>query len=172
MTRPNLTGNVLVTSRSKVNLALCSPNANFFRLFQSLFSSTSPYGLSTLWLCLMVDSTAIESMLRVYGPPATSVFTLMSSNGRRVDIPFLPYVTAVDTNLTEEESCSGESDNEAQEGVGIINDGEYHGHFKCALQSIFLLWQNEQLIAPDEYYPRNGSIWGDIGFEYYPPRAS
>lgn len=140
-------------------------------LFQSLFGSPSPYGLSSLWLCLMVDRTAIESMLRVYGPPATSVVTLMPSNRRRMDIPLLPYVTAVDTSWDEEESSSGEGDNEAQEGVGI-NDGEYHGHFKCALQSIFLLWENEQCIAPEEYYPRNGSIWGDIAFEYYPPTTS
>ena len=159
-------------SRSKENLALCSQNANFFRLFQSIFSSTSPYGLSSLWVCLMVDRTAIESMLRVYGPPATSVFTLMPANGMRKDIPFLPYVTAVDNDWTEEENGNGESDNEAQEGADI-NDGEYHGHFKCALESIFLLWENEQCIAPDEYYPRNGSIWGDnIGFEYYPPTTS
>lgn len=110
-------------------------------------------------------------MLRVYGPPATSIFTLMRSNRTRRDIPFLPYLTVVDTNQTDEEGSSGESGDKAKEEAGI-NDGEYHGHFKCALQSIFLLWQNEQSIAPEEYYPSNGSIWGDIGFEYYPPGAS
>ena len=34
--KAKLDGKVLVTSRSKENLALCSQNANFFRLFQSL----------------------------------------------------------------------------------------------------------------------------------------
>jgi hypothetical protein len=119
----------------------------------------------------MVDRTAIESMLRVYGPPGTKVFTLMSSPSRRTDIPFLPYVTAVDTSSIGEESSSGESDDEVQEEASI-NDGEYHGHFKCALQSIFLLWDNEQSLAPEEYYPRNGSVLGYIGCELYPPAAS
>ncbi|RDW62454.1 hypothetical protein BP6252_11887 [Coleophoma cylindrospora] len=124
------------------------------KLFHSLCGTSAlPYHLNHLWLCLMVDQKAIESMLRVYGPPVTEIFTLIPSQ-RRKDIPFLPYVSAVDTRYN-----------------GDFNEPNavYQGHFECALQSIFSLWQNEQLITPDEYCPTDGGIWGDIGIVFEVP---
>jgi hypothetical protein len=156
----------------------------YCRLFQTLSGAVAfPHGpnFQHLWVCLMVDREAIESILRVYGPPATEIFTLGGSVTRK-DIPFLPYVTAVDTNWTEgnnnEESNSEDTISEASDNEKIddevqeeprIDDGEYHGHLKCALRSILQLWQNEQSISPEEYYPRDRLIWGDIGFVYEAP---
>ncbi|KAN0108028.1 hypothetical protein V8E51_007770 [Hyaloscypha variabilis] len=171
------------------------------RLFQSLLAAAAyPNGLDYqgLWLCLMVDREAIESMLRVYGPPATEIFT-MGGPAMRRDIPFLPYLTTVSTTWTEEnddeESESEESQSDGSGSIEIgyddthgeasgnkeanddeveeepIDDGEYHGDFKFALQSILEIWQSEQSISPDEYYPRDRSIWGDIGFSYEPPTS-
>ena len=128
------------------------------RHFQGLLAAAAyPNGLDYqgLWLCLMVDREAIESMLRVYGPPATEIFT-MGGPPRRKDIPFLPYLTAVSTDWEEE----NEDD---------VDDGEYHGDFKFALQCIVEIWESEQSITPDEYYPRDRSIFGDIGFSYEAP---
>ena len=158
----------------------------YCRLFRSLCGTDAfTYGPSyqSLWVCLMVDREAIESMLRVYGPPATEIFTL-TSPGRRKDIPFLPYLTAVSTSWSEEnnnEESSGEEsesegsgseeiDDEVQEDPRI-DDGEYHGHFKCAVQSILQLWKDEQILSPEEYYPRDGGIWGDVGFVYEAPSS-
>jgi hypothetical protein len=171
------------------------------RHFQGLLAAAAyPNGLDYqgLWLCLMVDREAIESMLRVYGPPATEIFT-MGGPAMRRDIPFLPYLTAVSTTWTEEnddeESESEESQSDGSGSIEIgsdnthgeasgnkeanddeveeepIDDGEYHGDFKFALQSILEIWQSEQSISPDEYYPRDRSIWGDIGFSYEPPTS-
>jgi hypothetical protein len=64
----------------------------------------------------MVDREAIESMLRVYGPPATEIFTFTSPT-RRKDIPLLPYVTAVRTSRTEENN-NKESSSEGNESEG------------------------------------------------------
>jgi hypothetical protein len=52
----------------------------------------------------MEDRDAIESMLRVYGPPATEIFTLNSTLTLpyKKNIPFLPYVTAISTSWAEE----------------------------------------------------------------------
>lgn len=132
------------------------------RLFQSLYSAaTFPYGSSyrSLWVCLMMDREVIESMLRVYSPPVTKILNV-TSPGRRKDIPFLSYLTAVSTTWIEEnsheESSSEElnSQNTLSETSGneeidhevheesCIDDGEYHGNFKCALQNILQLWQN------------------------------
>ena len=112
-------------------------------------------------------------MLRVYGPPTIETFHLIPSNPGRKEVPFLPYITVVGTSWTEENNEEGgakESGNEIQEQPQD-NDGEYHGSFKCALQSIFQLWENEQVLSPEEYFPRDGSIWGDIGFVYEAPSS-
>jgi hypothetical protein len=69
-------------------------------------------------------------MLRVYGPPATQIFTLIPDKPTRKEISFHPYVTVVSTNWNEENGGEG--------------DVEYPGYSKCALQNIFRLWQNEQ----------------------------
>jgi len=172
---------------------------NSCRLHQSLSAAAAyPDGsnYSSLWLCFMVDREAIESMLRVYGPPATEIFTIGGPPMRK-DIPFLPYLTAVSTDWEEENEVEESDDEESQsDGSGSIeigsddthraasgnkkanddeveeepiDDGEYHGDFNFALQSIVEIWQSEQSISPDEYYPRDRSIFGDIGFSYEPP---
>lgn len=119
----------------------------------------------------MVNRAAIESMLRVYGPPAVEVWQLPPR--RRWDIPFLPYLTAVDTFWSDEEDESKASGSEEIDGEAKqeprINDREYHGYFKCTVASVFELLQNEQGLSPQEYYPRDGGIWGDILVVYYPP---
>jgi hypothetical protein len=98
----------------------------------------------------------MESMLRVYGPPATQISSWPPSNPWRMEISFLPYVTAASTTWNDENR------NEV--------DGEYHGHFLCALQCIFRLWQMEQRSSASNYYPRNAGIWaGDSGFVFEAP---
>jgi hypothetical protein len=58
----------------------------------------------------MVDYRIIKSMLWVYGPPATEVCNFIPSSPRRKEIPFLPFVTAVDIDnevVVEEDSKDG-----------------------------------------------------------------
>src|ERR1700712_2445488 len=79
---------------------------------------------SILWVCLMVDRVAIESMLRVYGPPATEIFNLHNRpNPRRNDISFLPYLTAVSTSFIgeteDEESIDEESEDKGSGSESI-----------------------------------------------------
>ncbi|KAI1376596.1 hypothetical protein F4677DRAFT_419024 [Hypoxylon crocopeplum] len=142
--------------------------------FQRLCATTFPHGLSSLWVCLMVDREAIESMLRVYGPPVIEVSRFIPLYAKRKEISFLPYITAVSTRWMEEaedEKGSGEERKDQVQEKPLVNDREYHGHFKCALRSVFNLWQNEQLQSPEEYYPRVGNIWGDIGVAYETPSS-
>ena len=146
------------------------------RLFQNLLAAAAyPNGLvfQSLWVCLMVDREAIESMLRVYGPPAVEIFA-MGGPARRQDVPYLPYLTAVSTRWDEEtedeeSEASGEEENDDKVKEEPADDGEYHGDLKFALKSILVLWQNEQTLSPDEYYQRDRSICADIGFRYEPP---
>jgi len=71
----------------------------------------------------MVDREAIESILRLYGPPATEIFTFRSPAGRK-DKSFLPYVTAVSTCWTEENNNEESSSEESEsDGSGSIELG-------------------------------------------------
>ncbi|KAH6652291.1 hypothetical protein BKA67DRAFT_661039 [Truncatella angustata] len=139
------------------------------RLFQELCVTAFPPGSKFLWLCLTVDREAIESMLRVYGPPAKQVLEalpLSLPSVRTKEISFLPYVAAVDTTWAE--ANGDEITNPIQDG-SQVNDGKYRGQFKCALRSVFRLWQMEQVIQPEELYPKNGKIWGDTSVVFETP---
>jgi hypothetical protein len=162
------------------------------RLYHSLIETKQlPQQYDGLWVVPMVDTEAIESMLRVYGPPAAEIFSMMGpQNPRKKDVPHLPYYTVVDTNTPEEEDDEDGEESSNEEGSIDLDekdkesqndaqaeskeeepdDGEYHGQFKCAVQSVFRLLENEQTLAPGEYYPRKGQIWGDLGFLYEAPK--
>ncbi|KAF7521070.1 hypothetical protein G7054_g12565 [Neopestalotiopsis clavispora] len=117
-----------------------------------------PPGTDSLWICLAVDREAIESMLRVYGPPATRISMSFPRNPRRDQVSFLPYLTAVGTHWARD------GRQEPQ-----VRDGEYHGHFKCAMEAIFALWQDEQVLTPDKHFLGDGLIWGDDPVAYEAP---
>lgn len=117
----------------------------------------------------MVDREAIESMLRVYGPPAKEVPTFRPPNlVRKKDISLLPYLTAVATNWKE---TSGNKRGITGGTTRQVNDGEYHGQFKCAVRCIFVLWNNEQVIEPQRSFPGHGKIWGDNEILYEAPSS-
>ncbi|KAL4875483.1 hypothetical protein BJY04DRAFT_202103 [Aspergillus karnatakaensis] len=127
------------------------------QLYERLAHDPIPQDLSTLWVCLMVDRAAITSMLRVYGRPSTEIYTSVRSRSLRREVDYLPYLTVVDSNEMEEDGPEED-------------DGEYHGSFKCAVKCVFDLYGNEQSLAPEEYYPRNGRIWGgEVGMNYEVP---
>jgi hypothetical protein len=71
----------------------------------------------------MEDRDAIESMLRVYGPPATEIFTLNSTLTLpyKKNIPFLPYVTAISTSWAEE-NMDEESRSNGRGSVGTRSE--------------------------------------------------
>lgn len=170
--RPDSTGKTPVKFESKGNIFVWwSRYLLHHRLFQSLHATTFPPGTNRLWLFLIVDREAIESMLRVYGPPAVRTSEFIPLSPRKEDAPFLPYVTAASTRWLEDENTSG-STGEALGRVQEepqVNDTEYHGQFKCALRSVFRLWENEQLLTPQEYYPRDRKIWGGDHVVYEAP---
>ena len=114
--------------------------------------------LASRWFCLMVDREAIESMLRVYGPPATQIYGPWEKDPAERDVPFLPYLVAVSTKSTEFET---EDEGNYHQSDAGPDDGEYHGYLKVALSSIFTFWAKEEIQEPQEYYTGKDSIWGD-----------
>lgn len=174
MISPDLTEKVRVKFEGK-DQALPSDHGKYSplcRLFQELCATVFPPGSKFLWLCLTVDREAIESMLRVYGPPAKQVLEaipLSLPSVRTKEIPFLPYVAAV--NTTWAKADRDDITNSTRDGPQV-DDGKYRGQFKCALRSVFRLWQMEQVIHPQELYPKNGKVWGDINVVFEtPPRV-
>ncbi|KAI0965121.1 hypothetical protein F4678DRAFT_453908 [Xylaria arbuscula] len=135
-------------------------------LFNDLSTRGSlPPGFRSLWRCLMVDREAIESMLRVFGPPARLVQAPYYVQGDFEvvrEVSFLPYLTAVDTN-----GEWNDRDPDPRDIYGL----EYAGLVKCALQSVFVLLAAEDVFAPQEaIHPRNGRIFEDgTELQYEPP---
>lgn len=90
---------------------------------------------------------------------------------RRDTVSFVPYITAIDTHWRRVNS-DGEVVDEVEDEPQAINDGEYreyNGQFKCAVESVFELWGDEQLLEPTRYFPRYGNIWGGNGVAFELP---
>lgn len=141
------------------------------KLFHSRCGVDIPSWSSHLWLCLAVDRQAIRSMLRVYGHRATRIHEDLPASFdmvRRETVSFVPYITAIDTYWRRVNS-DGEVVDEVEDEPQAINDGEYreyNGQLKCAVESVFELWGNEQLLEPTRYFPRYGKIWGGNGVAF------
>jgi hypothetical protein len=121
-TRLNLKRKTSWGSGARKTLLFTVKTLTYYGPFQSLVGAAAfPHGsnFQSLWVCLKEDRDAIASMLRVYGPPATEIFTLNSTltSPSRKNIPSLPYVIAISTSWTDE-NMDEESESNGRGSVG------------------------------------------------------
>jgi len=109
----------------------------------------------------------MESLLRVYGPPATLIFDQNRNKNAKRSVPFAPYFIAVSTRF-EDVKVDKKAYSENNEWKSQSINEDYPGYIKCAIESMFALWQMDPREV-DKFYPRDGNIWVDLNCVYEAP---